>query len=218
MIKAEHNKWAELIFYSYLKRLLKKSFLDFRLVNQLPAIDKTKSILITPNHFSWWDGFFVYWLNRNLIKRKLYVMMLEEQLKRYWFFQKVGCFSIDLNDNRKMITSLKYSIDLLSKTGNLVTLYPQGEIQPFNKSNIELKDGVSFLAKSCFTEFQILPIAFKIDFTKEKLPVIYGRFGNVLSSKQAAIYSQLYKEEFINNLNNLKKETEPISYKSLFDK
>lgn len=218
MIKAEHKKWAEIIFYSYLKRLLKKSFFDFRLVNQLPDIDKTKSILITPNHFSWWDGFFVYWLNKNLVKRKLYVMMLEEQLKRYWFFQKVGCFSIDLNDNRKMIISLKYSIDLLSKTGNLVTLYPQGEIQPFNKSNIELKDGVSFLAKSCFTEFQILPIAFKIDFTKEKLPVIFGRFGNVLSSKQVAIYPQLYKEEFINNLNNLKKETEPISYKSLFDK
>jgi hypothetical protein len=47
--------------------------------------------------------------------------MLEEQLKRYWFFKKLGCYSIDLNDKRKMIVSLKYTMDLLLKPNNLVT-------------------------------------------------------------------------------------------------
>ena len=59
MIKADHKKWAEFVFDIYLRRLLKKSFYDFRIINELPAFDYSKSIIVTPNHFSWWDGFFI---------------------------------------------------------------------------------------------------------------------------------------------------------------
>ena len=113
MIKADHKTWAKFVFDIYLKGLLKKSFFDFRIINEQPEIDQSKSLILTPNHFSWWDGFFVYWLNNRTLNKKLFIMMLEDQLKRYWFFQKVGCYSIDLNDNRKIVASLKYTIDLL---------------------------------------------------------------------------------------------------------
>lgn len=218
MIKADHKKWAEFIFDIYLKLLLKKSFNDFRIINSLPIIDESKSLVITPNHFSWWDGFFVYWLNKNLIKRTLYVMMLEEQLRRYWFFQKLGCYSVDLNDNKKMITSLKYSVDLFYKPKNLVTIYPQGKIQSFEIENLELKNGISYLCKQSKKEFQILPVAFKIEHTKEKLPIVYGRFGKLLSSKQVANFPQIYNDEFVSNLEDLKKKYSSTTYKSLFSK
>jgi len=218
MIKADHNKWAKFVFEIYLERLLRKSFYDFRIINELPQIDNTKALLITPNHFSWWDGFFVYWMNKNLLNRKLYIMMLEEQLKRYWFFQKLGCYSIDLNDNRKMISSLKYSVELLSKPANLITIYPQGEIQPFYTPNLELKEGINFLCKHSQKEFNILPIAFKIEYTNEKLPTIYCRFGKLLSSKQTADFSNLYKDEFKGNIDLLKEEVLTSNYKSLFVK
>lgn len=215
MIKADHAKWAELIFDPYLKRLFKKSFWDFRVINELPEIDKTKSLLITPNHFSWWDGFFVYWLNKNILSKKLFVMMLEEQLKRYWFFQKVGCYSIDLNDNRKMITSLKYTIELLSDPDNLVTIYPQGEIQPYDTRNITLKSGIEFLSKSSKTEFQVLPIAFRIHHTNERLPVVYVRFGKILTSKEVSQHPVIFNEEFTENINKLNLEYSNGDYKSI---
>lgn len=218
MIKADHKKWAKLVFEIYLKRLLKKSFHDFRIVNEIPQIDNTKALLITPNHFSWWDGFFVYWLNKNILKRKLHIMMLEEQLRRYWFFKKLGCYSVDLNDKRKMITSLKYSVDILSEPVNLVTIYPQGEIQPFDTSNMELKQGINFLGTQSSKDFTVLPVAFKIEYTNEKLPIIYCRFGKILSSKQVANFPQLYKDEFKINLDLLKQEHLKSSYKSLFTK
>ena len=82
----------------------------------LPEFDKSKSLIVTPNHFSWWDGFFIYWTNKKLFNRKLYVLMLEEQLKRYWFFKKLGCYSIDLNDNRKMIVISKIHNGFVFKT------------------------------------------------------------------------------------------------------
>lgn len=200
MIKAEHNKLADLVFNLYINRLLKKSFVDYRIINELPKIDNSQSLLVTPNHFSWWDGFFVYWSNKKIFRRNLFVLMLEEQLKRYWFFKKLGCYSIDLNNNQKMVTSLKYTIDLLIKSRNLVTIYPQGEIQAYDEKQIILKEGITFIAKNSKITFQILPIAFKIHYSNEKLPIIYLRFGNLLSSKDVASDPKLFNKEFVNNL------------------
>lgn len=215
MIKADHKKWAEFVFDIYLRRLLKKSFSDFRIINELPAFDYSQSIIVTPNHFSWWDGFFIYWANKKLFNRKLYVLMLEEQLKRYWFFKKLGCYSIDLNDSRKMIVSLKYTMDLLLKPNNLVTIYPQGEIQAYDEKNIVLKEGLDFIAKKSAVDFHILPIAFKIHYANERLPIVYARFGKILNSKDVAENPQLFKDEFINNLDLINSEYTASNFKSI---
>jgi 1-acyl-sn-glycerol-3-phosphate acyltransferase len=215
MIRAKHVKWAEIVFEFYLKRLFKKSFYDFRIINELPVIDNTKSIVLTPNHFSWWDGFFVYWLNKIVLNKKLFVMMLEDQLKRYWFFNKLGCFSIDLNENKKMIASLKYTMDLLMNSNNLVTIYPQGEIQAYDEKQIILKDGIDFISRKSKTDFQILPIAFRIQYTNERLPIVYARYGNLLSSKQVSNFPQIFRDEFFTNLDLLNAEFSTSQNKSI---
>jgi len=215
MIQADHKKWAEFVFDIYLKGLLKKSFFDFRIINELPEFNNSKSIVVTPNHFSWWDGFFIYWTNKKLFSRKLYVLMLEEQLKRYWFFKKLGCYSIDLNDSRKMIVSLKYTMDLLLKPNNLVTIYPQGEIQAYDEKQIVLKEGIDFITKKSTVDFQILPITFKIHYTNERLAIVYARFGKLLNSKDVAQNPQIFKDEFINNLDQINSEYSTSKFKSI---
>jgi 1-acyl-sn-glycerol-3-phosphate acyltransferase len=217
MIKADHKTWAKFVFDIYLKGLLKKSFFDFRIINEQPEIDQSKSLILTPNHFSWWDGFFVYWLNNRTLNKKLFIMMLEDQLKRYWFFQKVGCYSIDLNDNRKMIASLKYTIDLLLNSNNIITIYSQGEIQAYDEKKIVLKDGIDFIAKKSTVDFQILPLAFRIHYSNEKLPIVYARFGKLLNSREIAENPQLFKVEFVNNLELINSEYSIAKYKSIFN-
>ena len=216
MIKADHKKWAKFVFDIYLKLLLKKSFYDFRIINQLPAIDHLQSLVITPNHFSWWDGFFVYWLNKKVISKNLFIMMLEEQLKRYWFFQKLGCYSIDLTDSKKMFTSLKYTMELLQDTNNAITIYPQGEIQSYDERPIQLRDGIEFLSKKSKSVFQIIPVAFNIHYTNERLPIIYARFGKLLNSKDVAANPQIFKDEFTVNLDLLNSEYLTSKYTSIF--
>ena len=216
MIKADHKKWAKFVFDIYLKLLLKKSFYDFRIINQLPAIDHLQSLVITPNHFSWWDGFFVYWLNKKVISKNLFIMMLEEQLKRYLFFQKLGCYSIDLTDSKKMFTSLKYTMELLQDTNNAITSYPQGEIQFYDKRPIQLRDGIEFLSKKSKSVFQIIPVAFNIHYTNERLPIIYARFGKLLNSKDVAANPQIFKDEFTVNLDLLNSEYLTSKYTSIF--
>lgn len=215
MIKADHKKWAEFVFDTYLNRLLKKSFYDFRIINQLPNIDPSKSLVMAPNHFSWWDGFFVYWLNKKVLNKKLYVMMLEEQLKRYWFFKKLGCYSIDLNDSKKMITSLKYTMDLIQNADNAITVYPQGEIQSYEQRPIQLKDGIDFIAKKSKVNFQIIPVAFKIHYTNERSPIIYTRFGKLLNSIDVAVNPQIFKDQFTSNLDLINSECLTSKYKSI---
>lgn len=215
MIKADHKKWAEFAFDIYLKRLLRKSYLDFRIINNLPKIDNSKGLILTPNHFSWWDGFFVYWLNKKVLNKKLYVMMLEEQLKKYWFFKKLGCYSVDLTDNRKMIASLKYTMELILYLDNAITIYPQGEIQYYEQRPVKLRDGIDFLSKKSSTEFQILPIAFKIHCTNERLPIVYARFGKLLSSKDVAANPQIFKDEFIRNINLIDSECSTTNFISI---
>lgn len=217
MIKADHKTWAKFVFDIYLKGLLKKSFFDFRIINEQPEIDQSKSLILTPNHFSWWDGFFVYWLNNRTLNKKLFIMMLEDQLKRYWFFQKVGCYSIDLDNNRKMIASLKYTIDLLSNSDNIITIYSQGEIQAYDEKKIVLKDGIDFIAKKSTVDFQILPLAFRIHYSNEKLPIVYARFGKLLNSKEIAENPQLFKVEFVNNLELINSEYSTAKYKSILN-
>lgn len=215
MIKADHKKWAEIIFDVYLKRLLKKSFKDFRVINALPVIDKSKSLVITPNHFSWWDGFFIYWLNKKLLNKKLHILMLEEQLKRYWFFKKLGCYSIDLNDNRKMITSLKYTLELISNPENLIIIYPQGEINTYEQRPIVIKDGINYLSSKSSNDFQVLPVAFKIHYTNERFPIVLTRFGDLLSSKEISANNKIFEDEFTTNLNLLDSEFSKSNYKSI---
>ena len=62
MIKADHKKWAEFVFDIYLKRLLKKSFYDFRIINELPEFDNSKSINCNSKSF-FLVGWFFYLLD-----------------------------------------------------------------------------------------------------------------------------------------------------------
>ncbi len=87
MIEAKHSKWAHLLFDVYVTKLLKYNFNRFIVLNDLPKFSKGNGLVLAPNHFTWWDGFFTYFIYKKFFKqRKFYVMMMEQQLKKYWFF------------------------------------------------------------------------------------------------------------------------------------
>lgn len=215
MIKAERNKLALFVFDIYLDRLLKKYFQDFVLVNQFPSIKSDKSLIVAPNHFSWWDGFFVYYSMKKLTGKNIFIMMLEEQLKRYRFFQKVGCFSTNPNNKQSTVTTLKYTLELLNNPDNCVVIFPQGEIEPFDKYQLSYNKGIEFLAKHTTDEFDILPIANKIYYTNQKLPFVLMRAHPLINSKNIKNKSVSLFNEFKENLTVLS-EYNTIEGKSIF--
>lgn len=199
MIKAEHKKWARLLYGFYIKRLLKANFQNFYLLNEFPAIPKNEGLIVTPNHFSWWDGFFIDFTLQKYLDRKIFILMLEEQLRRYWFFQKIGAFSINQKNPKSISKTFQYMVDIVCNSRNYLVFYPQGEIEPYDKRPLKIKDGLKYLTNKLQTLVNILPIAFKIKYSNNKKPDVFVRFGKMLSSNDVKNNYDMYLDEF--NLN-----------------
>lgn len=202
MITSKNNPVARLIFNKYLNRLLKNNFSNFYLCNEFPKLTSNESVLFTPNHFSWWDGFFIDYVIRKETTLDLRIMMLEEQLKKYWFFKYVGAFSIDQKNPIAIKDSINYTRKLLSQKNIALIVYPQGEIEPFDKRPLSIKKGISFILKNS-NDISVIPVAFNIRFSEQKLPSIYLRIGAALSSKFILNDFSIFENAFYENLNLL---------------
>jgi len=217
MIKAEHKKWAYFFFDIYLNNIIKKDFKDFYLVGNIPELDNNKGLIITPNHFSWWDGFFIYYLMKKLSTRKIYIMMLEEQLNRYPFFKKLGAFSINQQNPKSIIESINYSSSIVSNSSYFVT-YPQGEIEPYEKRPLTVKEGLIKIIEKVNIETDVLPVAFKIHHSNERKPFLFAMIGNMIPAQTVKDNFQSFSDSFNQLVVKLDTEFQNTEKVSLFDK
>lgn len=216
MIRAEHKKWAELLFDPYLAYLLKKNFNGFYAEGSLPDLEKYPGLIITPNHFSWWDGFITYYLLRKLTFKKIFTMMLEEQLNKYWFFRNVGAFSINPSNPVSMARTLNYTCQVLNEKTNIVVLYPQGEIRPLNTDDIIIRPGLKLLTSKNRCGNYVLPLALKIEYGRNKKPDIAVSFGRILSSGEINKDYDVFAKEFVENIKHLNNLSDFRDCRNLF--
>lgn len=214
MIKANHNIAAEILYKPYVKRLLRSSFNRFVLTNSIPDISGLKGLIVTPNHFSWWDGFFAEYLMRKFTGRKLYIMMLEDQLKKYPFFKYLGAFSIKPGSVKSVADSLKYAKEIAASSESYLVFYPQGEIQKYEAEHVKLKSGLTAFSDSEKTD--VLIVSFKIVYGNEKKPDVFCRFHDKLLSIGSEEDFRFYEKVFLNNIVMLNKDLISCKGKDLF--
>lgn len=142
MIKEKHNQAYIRFFDLYSTLMLKRHFRRIRLIGKVP--ERNVPILMIANHFSWWDGFLQYQINKNNLHRRFHVMMLEEQLQKYRFLRRVGAFSIKKN-SRGIVESLKHCVDILQDPANILLLFPQGQIQTMHTRDFKFEKGLEFI-------------------------------------------------------------------------
>jgi 1-acyl-sn-glycerol-3-phosphate acyltransferase len=203
MIEAKHSRWARLLFNPYIDRMLRKAFGRFYCVNDFPMVDRQDGLVITPNHFSWWDGFFVDYVNRKLLGRRLYMMMLEQQLQRFWFFRTLGAFSINLESKSGIRESIRYTRTIIREANSLVAVFPQGEIQPYDKRPVTLKRGIQQMVPESPFRSKIVPAAGKIQYGHDRKPDIYYRFGEPLDAASLLQDFTSFERAFLENLDRL---------------
>ena len=179
MIRAQHRLWADLIFQPYLSWLFKRNFHTIQLLGTLPEIPNDLPVLLLPNHSTWWDGFFVYLLNKRIFRRTAYLMMLEEQLSKYWFFAKLGAYSIEPEYRRGIVESLAYTVELLDQNMSLVSVFPQGELLPWHTRPLGYKRGVEWILQKYGKPVALLPLAIRTEFLGERCPSVFFLFGEV---------------------------------------
>ena len=126
--------------------------------------------------------------------------MLEKELIRYPFFNKVGAYSIDPENYESIMESLDYTHTLIQNPENIVVLYPQGRIEPYDKRPVELKKGWLRIIRKSPMPISVLPAAFKIQYTKNRLPDIFCRFGDVFISRNAKEDHAVFQNSFNENV------------------
>jgi 1-acyl-sn-glycerol-3-phosphate acyltransferase len=133
--------------------------------------DKGLPVLLICNHISWWDGIWSFYVNSILFKRKFHFMMLEEQLRKNWFLNYTGGFSVSKN-SRQVIESIQYAAELLSDNKNLVLFYPQGEIESIHRHDFVFQKGVERILHLVQHDIQVVFLVCLVDYFSNVKPVV----------------------------------------------
>jgi 1-acyl-sn-glycerol-3-phosphate acyltransferase len=184
MIPPKHARWAHALFRPYLRGLCKRRFHSIHLLGDVPVLPEGASVLLLPNHSSWWDGFFPYLLNEALLHRTFYIMMLEHRLREFWFFRKLGAYSINQQSPKAIAETLAFTAQLLSPQqhsgqhpASLVVMFPQGELRPWGMRPLGYNRGVEWLLKKSDTPVTMLPLAMRCELLNEEKPSVFLMCG-----------------------------------------
>jgi 1-acyl-sn-glycerol-3-phosphate acyltransferase len=156
-------------FKWYIKAIIRKDFSSFT-YNEI-AFDRSRSILMLANHFSWWDGFLLFQLNQMLFKKKFHVMVTDENYRKVSFLKYLGAFPVK-KSSRSVIQTLEYAGRLLNDPGNLVLIFPQGKLHSNHVPDVFFERGLLNLINSSNKQFQYLFSAVFIDYFDKRKPSV----------------------------------------------
>ncbi len=197
MIVARHSWWFERVFNLYLAFAFKRSFRKIETVGSVT--DKGMPMLVIGNHISWWDGFWILRLNQKKFRRRFYVMMLEDQLHENKFLSKLGAFSIR-KKSRDMIQSLNYASGILQNPGELLLLFPQGEIHSQYDVPVNFQKGWGRMLSKVKNPVQVLMVVHLLDYFSHPKPTLRQyvfspeQTENFSCDQLESIYNDFYKQ------------------------
>ncbi len=196
MIKSRHNPVHEFILGQYLLFILKKHFraVCFR---PLPAIPD-KPILLLGNHFSWWDGFIPWYINRTAIHKKIHVLMLDEELEKNRVLRNIGAFSIR-KKSRDMLQTFSYIKWLLKNPENMIVIFPQGQIYSLYQQEILFKKGIFKALQGIENDHEVWFSVVLPEYGDQKKPTLHcymKKHGDGLGNGEetGAAYQSFYQE------------------------
>jgi 1-acyl-sn-glycerol-3-phosphate acyltransferase len=200
MIRATHHWLIAPFFDCYTLFQVKRHFK--RVVFDIANADSGLPLFVIANHISWWDGFWINYLNLKMFKRRFYFMMLEEQLHKHWFFRYAGGFSVKKH-SRSAIDSIVYASQLLADCRNMVLVFPQGAIQSTYTREFIFEKGIESIFKRVSTDFQILFIANLVDYYSSPSPSLFVHVEvcecRTVDAIQQA-YNRFYNEALVKHM------------------
>lgn len=135
------------------------------------------SYLLLCNHFSFWDGFLAAYLVRNTIHKAhgikgLYFMSLKKQMQMNPWLKYVGSFSVSPG-KISVGESVAYAAEKLSTPGNVLVLYPQGNLESSHVRKIEMQDGINAIIPQIKGNCQIIWSSNLTEYFESLKPSVY---------------------------------------------
>jgi len=195
ILRAKHNFLIYPFFKLYSVWIIKRHFGVIKVLGKFQ--EKNLPIFLISNHISWWDGFWSMYLNVKVFKRKFHFMMLEEQLRKFWFFNYTGGYSVN-KKSKSIIETINYTNELLTDPSNMVLIYPQGEIITMHQQSFQFEKGIKRILKS-HEKYQLIFQVNLVDYFSAKSPGIYLYFedfsddcSDVVTMQES--YNAFYKQ------------------------
>ena len=205
IIKAKHNFIIHPIFKQFSRIMINRHFSQVEVIGDI-ELSNNHSILLLSNHTSWWDGFFFFFLNMKVFEKKYHFMMLEEQLKKHWYFNYTGGFSVN-KSSKSIVETIQYSAKLLSHPNNLVLMFPQGKIESLHKRYIDFEKGVQkIIERTDRNRVQIVFLVNSIDYFINKKPILYHYVTEYKESDTNYLSLEKSYNKFLNE--SIKHQTE----------
>lgn len=190
IIKAKHHFIIYRFFKNYSIRKTNRVFEKVSIEGKFN--DRGKPLLIVANHVSWWDGFWLMYLNLKVFHRKFHFMMLENQLKKYWFFNYAGGYSIN-KKSKTIIESLNYTEELLDDTNNMVLIFPQGKIHSMYESNIKFEKGIDRILKKT-NNIEVIQVVNLVDYFSKEKPSLFIYFEEYRSNEKTISLEESFQQ------------------------
>lgn len=196
MYPSRKSKIIFQFFSWYIAYIIKKDFSSYT-YDRL-QLKEDEAILLLANHFSWWDGFLMFQLNRVVFKKEFHVLVTEDDYRRQWYLKYLGAFA-SKSRGKDVVETLAYAGQLLDDPQNLVLLFPQGRLYTSYVNNISFEKGVMQLINASKKKFQVVFSATLTDYFNKRKPTA----KSYLCSWEAEEYIslQLLKREYNKHYN-----------------
>lgn len=195
MIYPKKNRLIKWFFHHYILRLVGRNF--YAVNFDKPAIDPSRSVLLLANHFSWWDGFLMYYLNHHLFGKRFHVMVIEETVKQVVFFKYMGAFSVK-KGSREILQSLNFAAELLREPGNLVLIFPQGKLYSNFTGEVYFEKGLSRILKNAGDNYQTVLSATFVENFEHKKPVANVYLKAIAGGERITDLQAAYQAHYMN--------------------
>ncbi|MFC4211559.1 1-acyl-sn-glycerol-3-phosphate acyltransferase [Pedobacter lithocola] len=195
-----HPRKSNIIFkfFSwYIQFIIDKDFAAFKFDNV--AIKPNASVLILANHFSWWDGFLIFYINKKIFKKNFHVLVNAENYNKVGFLKYLGAFAPE-NSGKDILETLNYAGKLLDNTDNLVLVFPQGKLYSNHLKSINFQKGVMQMINSSQKKLNIVFAATFVDYFSKRKASAYTYLQNWENEEYTSL--QLLKSEYNKHYDN----------------
>jgi 1-acyl-sn-glycerol-3-phosphate acyltransferase len=144
--------------------------------NHPRGLDRSLPIIIYGNHSCWWDGLIEFYLSKGVLDLDAFLMMEEQQMRRYTFFRWIGAFSVNRTSAREAVESLRYASRLFTRPGQVLWIYPQGIMLPNDVRPLVFSTGLVRLLEM-IPRVQVMAMAHRYEFLKDQRPDVFVSFG-----------------------------------------
>ncbi len=197
MYAPRKNDFISRCYVWYFSYIFKR---DFSKLNYTKLIVKDdEAMLVLANHFSWWDGFMLFQLNKLVFKKQFHVLVSSNDYQQIQYLKYFGAFAPE-SKGKDVVKTFQYAGALLDDPKNLVLIFPQGKMWSGHTTSIGFEKGVLQVINSSKKKFQIVFSVILSDYFNKRKPGAEAYLLNWQAEEYISL--QLLKSEYNKHYDN----------------